>query len=95
MGKIAGYRGATTAHYHPRTEELYYVVAGRGRMRLAAEERDVGPGDCVVIPPGTEHKLTNTGDEDLRLLCCCAPAYTHEATSSRTPSSRTTTKRRA
>jgi mannose-6-phosphate isomerase-like protein (cupin superfamily) len=26
------------------------------------------------------HKLWNTGDEPLKLLCCCAPAYTHEDT---------------
>ena len=44
-------------------------------MRLASDEADVGAGDCVVIPPGVAHKLWNTGDEPLVLLCCCAPAY--------------------
>lgn len=72
--------GATTEHYHRITEELYYVTAGRGRLRIDGEERDVGPGDCAVIAPGAVHKLVNTGDEPLRLLCCCAPAYTHEDT---------------
>jgi mannose-6-phosphate isomerase-like protein (cupin superfamily) len=71
---------ATTAHYHPVAEELYLITAGQGRMRLAAEERDVGPGDCIVIPPGVEHKLTNTGSGPLVLLCCCAPGYRHEDT---------------
>lgn len=71
---------ATTAHYHPQSEELYFITAGRGRLRLADEERDVAPGDCIVIPPGVEHKLTNTGAEPLVLLCCCAPAYSHEDT---------------
>ena len=61
-------------------EELYFIQRGAGRMRIGAQERDVGPGDCVVIPPGAEHKLTNTGGEPLVLLCCCAPAYTHEDT---------------
>jgi mannose-6-phosphate isomerase-like protein (cupin superfamily) len=71
---------ATTAHYHRTTEELYYIVSGTGLMRIADEERDVSRGDCIVIPPGTEHKLTNTGDEPLVLLCCCAPAYSDEDT---------------
>ena len=33
--------GETAEHYHPRTEELYYFTAGRGRMRLGDEEADV------------------------------------------------------
>ena len=65
----------TAAHYHRTTEELYFFTAGAGRMRLGDEERDVRAGDCVVIPPGVEHKLLNPGAEPLVLLCCCAPPY--------------------
>lgn len=72
--------GATTAHLHPVAEELYFFTHGTGRIRVGAEERDVRAGDCVVIPPGVEHKLANTGAEALRLLCCCAPAYSDEDT---------------
>jgi mannose-6-phosphate isomerase-like protein (cupin superfamily) len=72
--------GATTAHYHPISEELYFITRGTGLMRLSGEERPVRPGDCIVIPPGAEHKILNTGDEPLELLCCCAPPYRHEDT---------------
>ena len=72
--------GATVAHYHPAAEELYFFTAGSGRMVLGEEQQEVGVGDCVVIPPGTVHKLHNTGEEPLKLLCCCAPAYSHEDT---------------
>jgi mannose-6-phosphate isomerase-like protein (cupin superfamily) len=72
--------GETAEHYHPRSEELYYFVAGAGRMRLGEDEDDVAAGDCVVIPPGTAHKLWNTGDGPLVLLCCCAPAYSDDDT---------------
>jgi mannose-6-phosphate isomerase-like protein (cupin superfamily) len=70
----------TIAHYHRTTEELYFFTAGSGRMRLGDEEREVTTGDCVVIPPGQVHELVNSGDEPLVLLCCCAPAYSHEDT---------------
>lgn len=72
--------GATQEHYHIRTEEIYYITHGAGRMRIEDEERDVRPGDAIAIPPGKRHKLWNTGTEPLRLLCCCAPAYEHEDT---------------
>jgi mannose-6-phosphate isomerase-like protein (cupin superfamily) len=72
--------GHTIAHYHRATEELYFFTAGRGRMTVGEEQRDVTAGDCVVIAPGAVHGLVNTGDEPLVLLCCCAPAYTHEDT---------------
>jgi mannose-6-phosphate isomerase-like protein (cupin superfamily) len=72
--------GRTIAHYHRAAEELYFFTAGNGRMTLADEEREVAAGDCVVIPPGQVHQLVNTGDAPLVLLCCCAPAYSHEDT---------------
>ncbi len=67
--------GETAEHYHPRAEEIYYFVAGAGRMRLGEQEAEVTVGDCVVIAPGTPHKLWCAGEEPLVLLCCCAPAY--------------------
>lgn len=71
---------STTAHLHRTSEELYLVTAGSGRLRIGEEEREVGPGDCAVIPPGTVHKLWNTGDADLVVVCASAPAYSHADT---------------
>jgi mannose-6-phosphate isomerase-like protein (cupin superfamily) len=72
--------GATQEHFHRATEEIYLFTHGRGRMRLGPAEQEVGPGDAVVIAPGMRHKVWNTADEPLRLLCCCAPAYSDEDT---------------
>jgi mannose-6-phosphate isomerase-like protein (cupin superfamily) len=71
---------ATTPHFHPLTEEIYYILAGVGSMQVGDEVRDVGPGDAIAIPPGAYHQLSNSGAETLRFLCCCAPAYEHEDT---------------
>ena len=71
---------STQEHHHVRTEEIYYITHGTGRMRIEGEECDVKAGDAIAIPPGCKHKLSNTGDETLRLLCCCAPAYEDEDT---------------
>ena len=69
----------TFAHFHS-FEEIYYFVAGRGRMRLGDEVADVRAGDCVAIPPGAAHKLWAGPDEPLVLLCGCAPPYSDEGT---------------
>ena len=66
---------STQEHYHVRTEEIYYLTHGTGRIRIDGETREVRAGDAVAIPPGCKHKLWNTGEETLRLLCCCAPGY--------------------
>jgi mannose-6-phosphate isomerase-like protein (cupin superfamily) len=67
--------GATAAHYHRLTEELYLVTEGTGRLVIDGEERVIRKGDCALIPPGAVHKLFNTGTEPLRIVCACAPAY--------------------
>ena len=66
---------STQEHYHPKTEEIYYITHGTGRMRIDGELRDVRSGDAIAIPPGKKHKIWNTGPDTLRLLCCCVPAY--------------------
>ena len=71
---------STQEHYHPKTEEIYYITHGTGRIRIEGEVREVKAGDAIAILPGQRHKLWNTGADTLRLLCCCAPAYSHEDT---------------
>ena len=72
--------GETAEHYHRISEEIYLFTSGMGTMRLDGQEAPVRAGDCVVIAPGAVHKLLNPGTEPLVLLCCCAPAYSHEDT---------------
>lgn len=70
----------TQGHHHIRTEEIYYILEGRGRMQVGEEIREVGPGDAIAIPPGMYHQITNIGATTLRFLCCCTPPYEHEDT---------------
>lgn len=73
--------GSTTIeHYHRTSEEIYLFTSGMGRMHLGEQEGPVRAGDAIVIPPGTRHKLVNTGPEPLVLLCCCSPPYSHDDT---------------
>src|SRR5438445_7483865 len=52
---------ATTPHFHPLTEEIYYILEGAGRMTIGDKTRPVGRGDAIAIPPGAIHAIANTG----------------------------------
>lgn len=71
---------STQRHFHARSEEIYVVLAGRGEMELDGDRRLVGPGDAVLIPPGSRHRIEAVAESELRFLCCCAPAYSDEDT---------------
>ena len=70
----------TQLHKHLISEEIYYINQGNGIMTLDDENFQVNTGDTICIPPGTFHKIKNTGDIDLKIICSCAPAYSHEDT---------------
>jgi HAD superfamily hydrolase (TIGR01509 family) len=82
LAEAVVFRGRSTmAHQHKRTEEIYYFTQGRGTMIFNGKVKfKVKKGDGVLIPPGTTHKVINTGSEDIKILCVCAPPYSHDDT---------------
>lgn len=83
LGKAAGTRGfyvnidivppgASSTKYHSHTcqEEFFLILRGRGRLRTADGEREVGPGDFLSKLPeiGNPHSFYNHGEEPLEIL---------------------------
>jgi len=62
----------------PHTEdEVYYVVSGRAKIRVAGEDRDVQAGSIVYVAKNVEHSFHSI-EEELRVLVFFAPAeYTN------------------
>ena len=62
----------------PHTEdEIYYVISGRGIMRVEREDRAVGAGSVVFVGANVEHHFHSI-TEDLTVLVVFAPAeYTN------------------
>jgi mannose-6-phosphate isomerase-like protein (cupin superfamily) len=54
-------------HTHPYAE-LLIVQEGSGTFVLGDEERVLGPGEIAIVPPGTPHGFTNTGDGPLKQI---------------------------
>jgi uncharacterized cupin superfamily protein len=57
-------------HYEYGDEEWLLVLSGRLTVRTPDGEEEAGPGDVFCFPdgPAGAHKLTNRGDEPVRLV---------------------------
>ena len=61
--KLVKLRGEFVWHRHEREDELFLVVQGRLRMQLRDGDRDVGPGELIIVPHGVEHCPRALSDE--------------------------------
>jgi mannose-6-phosphate isomerase-like protein (cupin superfamily) len=64
--KVVKLRGEFMWHHHDTEDELFLVVAGRLRMQLRSGDRDLGPGEFIIVPHGTEHRPV--GDDEVHVL---------------------------
>lgn len=67
---------------HRTVEEIWYILAGRGRMwrRSAAGEAvvDLAPGLCLTIPLGTRFQFRCDGDVALDAVAITMPPWPGE-----------------
>ncbi|HEY4249728.1 MAG TPA: cupin domain-containing protein [Roseomonas sp.] len=58
-------------HNHQVNEEMFFVLAGSGAVRIGADTHPIRAGDIIACPAGgaeTAHQIINTGTEALRYL---------------------------
>ena len=55
---VAVQQGNVGKHYHAGNDEIQYIIAGSGTMWVGDTQRDIRPGDLIVIPKGTNHAGT-------------------------------------
>ena len=64
-------------HNHPYSEEILYVVRGRGQQTVelpdGIAEKEIGPGELVHIPTAFYHSTVNSGDDVLEMVAIYAP----------------------
>ena len=72
-------RITTAFHKVKDTAERYVVLHGHGDVEIGENAPEpVKPGDVVLIPPGIDQRITNTGNEDLVFLALCTPRFRPE-----------------
>jgi mannose-6-phosphate isomerase-like protein (cupin superfamily) len=63
-------------HYHTKCAEVYYILAGTGRMELGGDWVEVEPCTVVTISPGTRHRLVS--ERGIRTVVVSVPAFDPE-----------------
>ena len=61
--KLVKLSGEFVWHHHDAEDELFLVVEGRLRMRFRSGDREIGPGEFLVVPRGVEHCPVALTDE--------------------------------
>jgi quercetin dioxygenase-like cupin family protein len=65
--------GGVPPHIHPAMEERFDVLAGTPSFLAGKKWQTAGPGETVVVPPGTRHAYRNTGNEEAHIICHARP----------------------
>jgi mannose-6-phosphate isomerase-like protein (cupin superfamily) len=65
-------------HVHPGQQESFEVRTGIVKFRKGLRTVTAGPGDQVVVPPGTFHKFANAGEEPAVIRVRVEPALRME-----------------
>lgn len=60
-------------HSDEGSEQAYVVVRGGGSMSVAGDTQQVGEGDLILVPPATEHSISNDGEAELVCVSIQSP----------------------
>ena len=67
--------GTRSKWHRLMSSEVYYIIAGRGRMTIDDSAIAVEPGTVVYVPPGGKQSLENSGPTTIEFLCLVDPAW--------------------
>ena len=77
--KVVKAKGEFVWHAHPEEDELFLVLKGRIRIDFRDRRVELGPGEMIVVPKGTEHKPFAEEECELLLLERCGVVNTGDA----------------
>lgn len=60
-------------HSHEEAEQVYVVVRGTGAMSVAGDTQQVREGDLILVPPATDHSISNDGSDALACVSVQSP----------------------
>ncbi len=72
-GTMAVQTGNVPKHTHTDANEFQYVISGSGTFWLGDQQRDIHPGDLIIIPKGTVHAGSVVSNGELKVLAIKLP----------------------
>jgi mannose-6-phosphate isomerase-like protein (cupin superfamily) len=72
--KRALHKGSGIGMHMLEHDEVYYVVSGRGRLRVDDREVKVGPNTAVFMHEGADVGIWQEGDDELVVIVAYPPA---------------------
>ena len=64
----------TPGHTHTECEEVIFILAGKGDIKIDEQVFPMKVGDAVYLPIGVSHLIRNTGKEVMRMACSFSSA---------------------
>ena len=64
---------------HDEEFENFFVIGGEGLVQVGRSKEAIRTGSSIALPAGLEHRLSNTGEEELELVFCRRPHSSSEA----------------
>ena len=64
---------ASSRHSHPESEEIVFIVKGKGKVFTDHGTFEYKENSVVFIPPGVSHQYKNTGDDEMILIAIYSP----------------------
>jgi mannose-6-phosphate isomerase-like protein (cupin superfamily) len=65
--KLVKVQGEFPWHHHEAEDEFFLVWRGRFRVEFRDRVVGLGPGECIVVPRGVEHRTC--ADEEAQVIC--------------------------
>lgn len=56
--------------------EVYFIINGKGIIKIGSEEGEFEKGDCLIVPPNIPQSVINTGEKRLEFICIVSPPWT-------------------
>jgi mannose-6-phosphate isomerase-like protein (cupin superfamily) len=73
QGTMAVQTGNVPKHTHTDANEFQYVISGTGTFWLGDQQREVHPGDLIIIPKGTVHAGSVPSSGEFKVLAIKLP----------------------
>jgi mannose-6-phosphate isomerase-like protein (cupin superfamily) len=61
-------KGEFPWHHHDGISEMFFVWRGHMRLEFRDHVVEMGPGECLVVPPGVEHRPVAASEAEVILF---------------------------